>query len=148
MIKISIAPLGVVNERNYYKDASALSVYCDFKKGKLDGFPHHEWTKLGIDNTQFKNEILVSKNIGFLGYASHNDKIIVDELSLSDPLLSKIPADGVGRIGHYSRQIPKGYIESILTGSNKIHDAKLAELYDKIKLITQSCKECNPGNKR
>ena len=40
------------------------------------------------------------------------------------------------RIGHFIREVPEGYVESLETGSNQLADPDLAEYYAKLKLIT------------
>ena len=76
-------------------------------------------------------------NIGFYGYYAGHQCYILDELALCDPLLSKLPAIKPWRIGHFKREIPKGYEETLESGINKIEDPNLAEYYDKILLITR-----------
>lgn len=62
----------------------------------------------------------------------------VDELGLSDPLLSKIPIMASNeRIGHFRRPIPRGYMESLKTDSNRIANPFLKQYYEKVRLITR-----------
>jgi arabinofuranosyltransferase len=64
---------------------------------------------------------------------------IVDVCGLADPLLSRLPArqDREWRIGHFERDIPKGYLDSIRTQKNTIVDPATRNYYDAIKLVTQ-----------
>ena len=75
-----------------------------------------------------------------VGYFAGPNVIIIDYNGLSDPLLARLPPKfnkDTWRPGHLSRSIPDGYIESIISGDNKIVDPSLAEYYDKIILITR-----------
>jgi arabinofuranosyltransferase len=76
-------------------------------------------------------------NIGFYGYYAGRQCFILDELALCDPLLARLPAIKPWRIGHFKREIPKGYEETLQSGINKIEDTNLAKYYDKILLITR-----------
>lgn len=64
---------------------------------------------------------------------------IVDVCGLADPLLSRLPArrDREWRIGHFERDIPSGYLESIQTHNNVIVDDATRQYYEAIKLVTQ-----------
>ncbi|MBK7455706.1 MAG: hypothetical protein IPJ46_18865 [Anaerolineales bacterium] len=39
------------------------------------------------------------------------------------------------RIGHFQRDLPNGYIDTIKIGKNKIKNPDLAQFYDKLKII-------------
>jgi hypothetical protein len=57
---------------------------------------------------------------------------VVDELALTDPLLSRIPYvyGSEWRPGHLPRKIPEGYLDSLLTGQNLLVDDCLRRYYD------------------
>jgi arabinofuranosyltransferase len=63
----------------------------------------------------------------------------VDILGLADPLLARLPpvSDPKWRIGHLSRSLPAGYLESLQSGENRIEDKKLGEYYVHLARITQ-----------
>lgn len=67
------------------------------------------------------------------------DIYIVDKYALADPFLTKLPAvmDDNWRIGHMYRDIPDGYLETLLYDTNKIRDKDLAEYLEIIRLITR-----------
>lgn len=85
-----------------------------------------------------ENKLVVEACTGYKGLHSKKEKVVIDFLGLSDPLLARLPANPRARIGHYGRAIPKGYIQSILTNKNKIKNPNIAKFYEKIKIITQS----------
>ena len=61
----------------------------------------------------------------------------MDIFALADPLLARLPVKNpYTRIGHFERDLPKGYVETIESGRNKIANPHLAEFYEKMKLIT------------
>ena len=76
--------------------------------------------------------------IGMVGFYAGPKITIIDELGLADPLLARLPA--VKRqnfyIGHFRRNIPKGYKEFLETGDMKAMPPLLARYYEKLHLIT------------
>jgi arabinofuranosyltransferase len=74
---------------------------------------------------------------GMLGYFGGPDLQIVDIMGLGDPLLARLPAIRPWRIGHYQREIPDGYVGSIESGTNQLRDPRLAEYYDRLRVITR-----------
>jgi arabinofuranosyltransferase len=78
-------------------------------------------------------------DIGFFGFYAGPAVHVVDAWGLADPLIARIPArtDARLRIGHFTRAIPEGYRETLETGRNQIVDRRLADLYDRLALITR-----------
>lgn len=64
---------------------------------------------------------------------------LVDKYALADPFLTKLPAvmDENWRIGHMYRDIPEGYLDSLLYNENLIEDKDLSKYLDIIRLITR-----------
>ncbi len=80
--------------------------------------------------------------IGYFGFAAGPAIYIIDNLGLADPLLSRLPAvqpENVNgwRPGHFYRNIPDGYIQSLENGRNLIRDADLRQYYDAVRIITR-----------
>ena len=76
--------------------------------------------------------------VGFLGYYSGPESHILDGFALSDPLLARLPERGLKwRVGHFTREVPEGYLNTLLHKKNMLEDKRLAELYDAISLITR-----------
>lgn len=65
---------------------------------------------------------------------------MLDECALADPLLARLPAvfKEEWRPGHFRRAVPKGYRESVASGSNEIEDPQLHEFYGHLSRITRS----------
>lgn len=105
----------------------------------------------GVADSPYRR-VIVRGAVGVLGYHLGPDTHILDFLGLGDPLLARLPAvrrDPMLRIlnpdrpsldyrpGHYVRRIPFGYYETLVLGTNRIRDPRLAEYYDHLALVTQ-----------
>ena len=142
---------GVADERSYYQDSSLLKLIhikmnsATIKHHPIEGpnsfttlFPPHPWSYEGfsfLQSSSKKSEIQF--NIGFYGFFSGLDKIIIDPYALSDPLLARLKISPPWRIGHFRRDIPSGYIESIEQKTNLIEEPSIHSLYEDIKIVTQ-----------
>lgn len=82
-------------------------------------------------------ELISHSNVGFLGYFAGPQVHIIDRYALAEPLLARLPAQPNWRIGHYYRELPEGYFQTLQTGQNLIADARVATLYERLKLITR-----------
>jgi len=80
--------------------------------------------------------------IGYFGFYSGPEKFIIDSLALTDPLLARLPPKKLEsreeyKSGHFRRNIPEGYIESIEMEKNLIEDANIKNYYDRLLNITR-----------
>jgi arabinofuranosyltransferase len=75
--------------------------------------------------------------VGMFGYAAGPSLYVVDRFGLGDPLMARLPASGPWRIGHFHRELPVGYIQTLRTGSNAIADAGVAQYFDTLSTITR-----------
>jgi arabinofuranosyltransferase len=62
---------------------------------------------------------------------------VVDRWIL-DPLLMRLPVLGEWRIGHFTRGIPEGYLESLAHGGNRIVHPGLRAYYDDLRLVLRA----------
>jgi arabinofuranosyltransferase len=139
---------GVIDEKNYYYRIHGLVP-------RLLGTAENNFEELCYFFTRcIRREVLqqcppnnpplhctfvMGPGLGHVGYYAGTNARIIDAMALTDPLLAQLPAANmVQRVGHYQRNIPRGYAESIANGTNQITDERIARLYDNIKLITQS----------
>jgi arabinofuranosyltransferase len=92
----------------------------------------------GLELSGEKRVTVGSGLIGLMGYFAGPDVHIIDKYALCDPLLSRMKfyAKGDFRPGHLNREIPQGYIDSIVRGENVISDPEIAKLYDRVLLLT------------
>ena len=78
--------------------------------------------------------VVIREGIGFVGYFAGPTVHIVDPYALSDPLLSRLPAIPGSRTGHYRRDIPAGYVESLESHTNQIADPDLSAFYERLRV--------------
>ena len=122
----------IVDERLlYYRDSNLIAAL------RGEEMPKHIWVQRGKMAKKEKLKFIDLYSTGFFGYFAGNDCFILDKLALSDPLLSKLPCEKPWRIGHYKRNIPDGYIETLKSNTNQIKDAGLAQYYKKLSLISR-----------
>jgi arabinofuranosyltransferase len=81
--------------------------------------------------------LIIGTTLGVSGYYSGPQVYYIDKASLTDAFSVRLPVVKRWRIGHFTRIWPDGYVESRLNNLNLIKDPKLADLYDKILLITK-----------
>jgi arabinofuranosyltransferase len=96
--------------------------------------------------------VAVRGNLGYLGYYAGPGIHILDIYALGDPLLARLPAVDRDplllmlnerlahknwRVGHFVRKVPLGYVETLITGENRIRDPRLAAYYERIALVTR-----------
>ena len=127
---------GINDERAYYYPISGL---MNYRPGKQIPFASEGWVEHGYALRESGKSVVDEKNVGFIGYFAGPAVHIVDRYALADPLLARLPAASVEkwRIGHFERDIPAGYIQSLRTGVNQIQNPNLAEYYEALALITR-----------
>lgn len=77
--------------------------------------------------------------IGLQGIVSDQQTHILDRWAIGDPLLARLPAryDADWRVGHFTRERPAGYEQTLTSGYNQLADPDLAQYYDVLTLITR-----------
>ena len=129
----AIGPDGIADERAFYFNDSGL-MNIDRHASII---PDHPWARDGLV-LKARGGVSVEYSIGYRGYFAGPGVHIVDQYALADPLLARLPIPNPKdwRIGHFIREVPEGYVESLESGSNRLPDPDLAEYYTKLKLIT------------
>lgn len=122
---------GVDDERRWYYPETGL-----LRMIGSPAPPAHAWAQEGRSLRQRGTPLVVSGFIGFTGYFAGPAVHIVDCHALSDPLLARLPASPVWRVGHFTRQLPAGYLETLATGDNALREPAIAALYGDLKDIT------------
>ncbi|MFO0388888.1 MAG: hypothetical protein ACK502_04110 [Alphaproteobacteria bacterium] len=101
----------------------------------------HKWAKDGQRLAKKKKrDVVVKRVIGATGFYASARHIIIDSRALSDVLLARLPVSNTVplRSGHYTRDIPKGYIYARKTGNTSKMEKSLEAYYQKIRLITSA----------
>jgi arabinofuranosyltransferase len=77
--------------------------------------------------------------LGIAGLKAGPSTHIIDECALADPLLSRIPPKLAAqwRPGHFPRQLPSEYMQSVRARSNDIIDLEVRQLYERVRHITR-----------
>ena len=121
-----ISGSGIADERLFYMPTNSLrSVLRDGRvtsRVTLDD-PHAPFIEEGT--------------VGLVGYEAGPRTHVLDRVGLGDPLLARLPAIGGSRVGHYYREIPDGYRETLKTGTNQIVDPHVHAYYDRLMTITR-----------
>jgi len=134
---------GISDERRaYYPNVGMLKSF-----GK-DEWPDHRWAATGKKANTVAKKLITGDDsktvslyqtgttVGLYGYFAGPHVHIIDELSLCDPLLSRLPLSGSKwRPGHFRRHIPDGYIETLVLNEDLIQNKSLGKFYDKLKYV-------------
>lgn len=125
---------GVVDERSYYYSWTDL-------ESLLFGNQYHSF-RLGagvVDKIDAGDSgLLVSCNIGMLGYYMEKKFHIIDPYALADPFLVGFPIRRQNqRIGHFERSVPYDYVLSLLNSKNEFTHHIAREYYDDVVLISR-----------
>ena len=125
---------GVADERlayfgNTYNQGLVISGFRDTDIGS--NFAGRNWVYTKLREASFHGAI------GKVGYQDGPDIYQADPYALVDPLLARLPArDPIGwRIGHFKRNVPIGYPETLKDGAMLIADPDLALYYEKLSYV-------------
>ena len=125
----------VGDERGIFFPVASLHRWWQTDAGEV--FPVYHWSRRGLKARESETRVFYEANIGMFGYWAGTEKIIVDSLAISDPLLARLPSRGFWRIGHFRRRLPEGYLEGLRRGENLLVDPDLRRYYAKLELITR-----------
>jgi arabinofuranosyltransferase len=125
---------GVKDERGHYHRITNPFFYSPFRQ-----LPDHTWMREGLSFRNGPEKVTVQGSIGYFGLNAGPDKHIVDRNALSDPLLARLPVSPrlyfEFYVGHYFRDIPDGYLESLERGANVLTDPVLREYYGRLRTV-------------
>ncbi|HVV51453.1 MAG TPA: hypothetical protein VHO06_17415 [Polyangia bacterium] len=121
---------GVVDERECYVEQTGLVANIREEKWRTHGYLRDFEEHVG----RSPEHVVVHDLVGLASYANSAEKHVVERFALTEPLLARIRiAPGPGwRIGHFFREIPAGYLETLRSGQNTIADPCLHALYDEL----------------
>jgi arabinofuranosyltransferase len=120
---------GIGDERGWYYQSTG------FLRPEFRALPPRP--SISFDRARREGRSVVALDtIGIESYYAGPGFHVVDVLGLADPLLSRLPAVGSWRIGHYCRDQPDGYADSISTGLNQLVDPGVAMFYAHLRTLT------------
>lgn len=86
---------------------------------------------------KYENKTAVRGAVGVIGYYAGLDVHLVDTFATLDPFRAHLPAINMTVRGHFEREIPAGYVESVDDPSVPLADPRLDEIYRNIRVIFQ-----------
>ena len=92
-------------------------------------FAGSEWQFTGYQ------QVYLADALGKPGYHKGPNIYVLDNFALSDPILARLPATQDWDPGHFRREIPEGYIETLESGENQIADPNLSLYYSKLQIL-------------
>jgi arabinofuranosyltransferase len=123
---------GVADERAFYYRYTGL-----LRWSRAQPLPYNAEVQWGREAAARREAVVVHPNIGLYGFHAGRDVHVVDPYGLGDALLARLPARPGWRVGHYERDVPAGYLESLRTGRNVIEDTAIAMRHERLTLVTR-----------
>jgi arabinofuranosyltransferase len=127
---------GIKDERGHYHQGTNVLFFSPFRE-----LPDFVWVREGLSFRNGTEKVTIQGSIGFFGLFAGPTKFLIDRNALSDPLLARLPVSP--RLyfefyaGHYFRDLPAGYIESVDRGENLLQEPLLHEYYDRLRNVTR-----------
>lgn len=127
---------GVRDEHGHTHKLTSMLAYSPFRD-----LPDHTWVREGLSFRNGPDKVTVQGSIGWYGLAAGPDKYLIDRNALSEPLLARLPVSP--RLyfefysGHFFRDIPEGYVETVATRENRISDPSIHAYYDRLQPLLQ-----------
>ena len=130
---------GIVDERGYYYRFTGALPRLAADHEEIGTATAGQDSRLITD--QRGPAFHVVESVGIYCYFAGPDLYGVDRFALADAFLARLPANrtayhGSWRIGHFYRDLPEGYNETVGSGKNMLQDKRLARLYDDVQLVT------------
>lgn len=125
---------GIADERGFYYRGTGL-----LRASLSQPNPTFAWADEGRRYREEQPAVATLDVIGMMGYFGGPQSYFVDRYALADPLLARLPPAPVEqwRIGHFKRNLPCGYLETLASGENRLTNHELALYYEKLRLITR-----------
>ena len=124
-----IAPSGIADERGFYYPHLGL-----LRVRQHGDWRTHPWYRSGLAAAQSPGTI-ARCTVGLYGYAAGPRVTLIDGLALTDAFLARLPSRQGARTGHFERALPPGFLESRLSGSNRLENPALRSVFDDVTLI-------------
>ena len=117
----------------YFRRTANRGLVVDGVRNSQEGsvYAGNRWVFTGTKN------VVVTQAMGALGYGSGPDAYFVDVFALVDPLLARLPVNDKlqWRIGHFMRDLPRGYLDTLDSGQLRISNPNLALYYQKLSFV-------------
>lgn len=125
-----ISKSGIADERGFYYPWLGLLpalYYGDWQR--------HPWFAEGAAAASHPG-LYVRCAVGMFAYRAGSQVKIIDPYALTDSFLARLPSKlKEVRPGHYEREIPLEYMQSLITGQNHITAPELGLLYEDVSLV-------------
>ena len=126
---------GIEDERAFYHRGSN-----PLWASESSPMPDHQWANWGRE-LRASNQVgtAIGTGMGMRPYFTGPNVHYVGRYGLTDPLLSRLPVQTRinWRVGHFRRRLPRGYYDSLRSGSNLIEDPQLSSYYTTLCLLTR-----------
>jgi len=124
---------GIADERAvYYPHTGLLRRWLGL--ARVEG---HPWAQRGQDLRDAGGSWAQGQALGFYAFFAGPRVHVLDMVGLSDPLLARIDARRLWRIGHFERKLPRGYVDTLRSGTNRIADRDLASYYGALSRVVR-----------
>ncbi len=129
---------GISDQRLFY--------FGNYKEGHFNSFVENGFRDASLGSKFAGNKwyfmgfrkVIIIGALGQFGYEKGPNFYVIDNYALADPLLARLPVrNKYWQIGHFYRDLPDGYYETLETGENKIVNPDLALYYSKLSILTQ-----------
>lgn len=131
-----------ISDRNEMTD-QRMNYFGNPRKGQFNSFIENgfrddelgsqfagsEWQFTGFQ------QVSIADALGKPGYGKGPNIYMIDNYALSDPILARLPAMSHWYPGHFRREIPEGYIETLISDENQITDPNLSLYYSKLQIL-------------
>ncbi|MDP6700587.1 MAG: tetratricopeptide repeat protein, partial [Candidatus Latescibacteria bacterium] len=122
----------IADERGYYYASTGL--FANDRRPLAD----HKLAQEGRRAAVAGKSPVLAGNIGFFGFYAGPGVYVLDGFALADPLLARLPIRSMHwRVGHYVRDIPDGYWETLATGRVELEDPRLNQFYRALTMIAR-----------
>lgn len=126
----SIPQNGITDERGFMFPGRGL---LTARRNTQDSMLQPDWS------VRAKSVSIQCGLLGSASLASPPENHFIDSCGLADPLLARLPAkyDSNWRIGHFERQIPAGYVDSLEQDKNLLKDPLTRDYWEVIRKATR-----------
>jgi arabinofuranosyltransferase len=123
-IKLPNDPNGISDERLNYAPTIGLLAALNGRP-----MPDHKWAMNARRDLEYHVMVKAVYSIGFYGFVVGDQIYVIDRNGLADPLPARLPAirKADWQIGHFERELPGGYLQTLESGRNLIRDPDLAQ---------------------